>query len=200
MITEFPAKKSHTRKLRNNHSSIINQPAQTPSTSSPDMIVMRIAAATVACACVYSSWLDMAQRLIYFCGSIRGGRDDAALYARIIADLQARFGTVLTEHIGADNLGEHALTDTQIYERDVAWLRASHGTTVCVSALSVPPTHRSVWGPVVIAEVTTPSLGVGYEVGMAVELGKPTLCLFRPASGRSTCARRPRQGNRPPLG
>lgn len=38
--------------------------------------------------------------------------------------------------------------------------------------------------PVVVAEVTQPSLGVGYELGRAVALGKPILCLFRPQSGR----------------
>lgn len=36
----------------------------------------------------------------------------------------------------------------------------------------------------VVAEVTQPSLGVGYELGRAVALGKPILCLFRPQSGR----------------
>lgn len=39
-----------------------------------------------------------ATRCIYFCGSIRGGREDAALYRRIIAQLK-KYGDVLTEHI-----------------------------------------------------------------------------------------------------
>jgi nucleoside 2-deoxyribosyltransferase len=30
----------------------------------------------------------------------------------------------------------------------------------------------------VVAEVTTPSLGVGYELGLAEKLGKSILCLF----------------------
>lgn len=38
--------------------------------------------------------------------------------------------------------------------------------------------------PVVVAEVTQPSLGVGYELGRAIALNKPVLCLFRPQSGR----------------
>lgn len=37
---------------------------------------------------------------------------------------------------------------------------------------------------VVIAEVTQPSLGVGYELGRAVDMKKKILCLFRPSSGR----------------
>ena len=32
---------------------------------------------------------------------------------------------------------------------------------------------------VVVAEVTTPSLGVGYEIGSARLMGKKILCLFR---------------------
>lgn len=36
----------------------------------------------------------------------------------------------------------------------------------------------------VVAEVTQPSLGVGYELGRAIALNKPVLCLFRPQSGR----------------
>ncbi len=32
---------------------------------------------------------------------------------------------------------------------------------------------------VIIAEVTTPSLGVGYEIGRAAALHKPILCLYR---------------------
>ena len=46
-----------------------------------------------------------AKLLIYFCGSIRGGRDDAALYKRIIDQLK-QYGEVLTEHIGDPNLME----------------------------------------------------------------------------------------------
>lgn len=37
----------------------------------------------------------------------------------------------------------------------------------------------------VVAEVTLPSLGVGYELGRAVDMKKKILCLFRPSSGRS---------------
>lgn len=43
----------------------------------------------------------------------------------------------------------------------------------------------SLWVAVVVAEVTQPSLGVGYELGRAVDMKKKILCLFRPSSGRS---------------
>lgn len=103
---------------------------------------------------------------VYFCGSIRGGREDQALYSRIVSRLR-RYGKVLTEHVADAELeprGEEAAGGDQfIHERDLAWLRQAD---------------------VVVAEVTQPSLGVGYELGRAVALGKPILCLFRPQSGR----------------
>ena len=37
---------------------------------------------------------------------------------------------------------------------------------------------------VVVAEVTQPSLGVGFEIARAVTLNKPVLCLFRPSTGQ----------------
>ncbi len=36
---------------------------------------------------------------IYFCGSIRAGRADAGLYARLVQELKT-YGRVLTEHVG----------------------------------------------------------------------------------------------------
>ncbi|XP_004379618.1 2'-deoxynucleoside 5'-phosphate N-hydrolase 1 [Trichechus manatus latirostris] len=103
---------------------------------------------------------------LYFCGSIRGGREDRAMYERIVSRLR-RFGAVLTEHVAAADLGargeEAAGGDRLIHERDMAWLQQAD---------------------VVVAEVTQPSLGVGYELGRAMALNKRILCLFRPQSGR----------------
>lgn len=42
----------------------------------------------------------------------------------------------------------------------------------------------SVSASVIVAEVTQPSLGVGYELGRAVAMNKRILCLFRPSSGK----------------
>ncbi len=100
---------------------------------------------------------------IYFAGAIRGGRDDADLYGEII-DLLQGYGSVLTEHVAG---GETAETDAAIFERDMAWLRAADA---------------------VVAEVTVPSLGVGYELARAEERGVPTLCLFRPGAGQALSA------------
>ena len=99
---------------------------------------------------------------IYFAGSIRGGRADTALYHRLISYIK-RGHTVLTEHIGnlalsakegsvPKSLATGADVDRAIYEEDSAWLREAD---------------------MVIAECTTPSLGVGYEMAYAERFGKP---------------------------
>ncbi len=106
---------------------------------------------------------------IYFAGSIRGGRDDVKLYLQIIEHLKT-FGTVLTEHVGDKYLstqGEDGLTDGYIHERDFKWILESD---------------------VVVAEVSTPSLGVGYEIGRAIEHHKHILCLYRAQEGKKLSA------------
>ena len=97
---------------------------------------------------------------IYFAGSIRGGRDDAEIYSQIIEFLQG-YGEVLTEHVGKKDLnsmGESTLSDKQIHDRDIKWLLESD---------------------LIVAEVTNPSLGVGYEIGRAIEAEKKIICLYR---------------------
>lgn len=97
---------------------------------------------------------------IYFCGSIRGGRDLADSYAKMIEMLGA-YGKVLTEHLGSNEeieIKDRILSDKAIHDRDFQWIIESD---------------------LLVAEVTIPSLGVGYEIGRAVELGKPVLCLFK---------------------
>ena len=46
------------------------------------------------------------KKKIYFAGSIRGGRVDAALYRRIIEHIQ-QTDIVLTEHVGDLSLSAH---------------------------------------------------------------------------------------------
>lgn len=106
---------------------------------------------------------------IYFAGSIRGGRDDHELYANIISLLQ-EYGTVLTEHIGDKNLtamGQMTLTDEEIYTKDTDWIKEAD---------------------VVVAEVTSPSLGVGYELGFAEALNKKIIVLYRSQEGKRLSA------------
>jgi len=97
---------------------------------------------------------------IYFAGAIRAGRQDAEIYKAMIEVLKS-FGDVLTEHVGDPALSEKGNDgphDRFIHDRDMAWLESCD----CV-----------------VAEVTTPSLGVGYELGWAAAMKKPALCLYR---------------------
>lgn len=106
---------------------------------------------------------------IYFAGSIRGGRNDAVLYHELINYL-AEFGEVLTEHVGDPQLtdaGDDGPNDKFIHDRDVEWLKSAD---------------------ILVAEVTSVSMGVGYEIGRAVESGKKVLCLFRPEVGKNLSA------------
>lgn len=49
---------------------------------------------------------------IYFCGSIRGGRDDVHLYQKIVRKLQS-YGTVLTEHVANTEPSHAGVTRTR---------------------------------------------------------------------------------------
>ena len=100
---------------------------------------------------------------IYFAASIRGGRKDQNKYNELIGFLSSKV-EVITEHVGDSSLGqagEKDLSDKEIYQRDLEWLESADA---------------------VIAEVTNPSLGVGYELGIAEKLGKPVLCLYKDSS------------------
>ena len=97
---------------------------------------------------------------IYFAGSIRGGRDFVETYYEIIEYLKSDF-IVLTEHLGDKSLnssGEMKNKDEYIFRRDCNW--------ICEANF-------------VIAEVSNPSLRVGYEIGYAEKLDKPILCLYK---------------------
>ena len=99
------------------------------------------------------------KKKIYFAGSIRGGRIDAALYQRIIRYIQ-RTDDVLTEHVGDLSLSvlEQGLSgDEKIYLQDTSWLRQCD---------------------LLIAECSCPSLGVGYELAYAERYGKPCYIFY----------------------
>ena len=106
---------------------------------------------------------------IYFAGSIRGGRDDTDLYLQMIGHLK-QYGAVLTEHVGdkeLEILGEDGVKDDYIHDRDLEWLLESD---------------------VMVAEVSTASLGVGYEIGRAIENEKNVLCLYQSREGKRLSA------------
>ncbi len=97
---------------------------------------------------------------IYFSCSITGGRADQAVYEAIVTALLAEGHEVPTAHLSSPDIMalEAVVTPQEVYHRDVNWV------TECDA---------------LIAEVSTPSHGVGYEIALALSLGKPVLCLYR---------------------
>lgn len=91
---------------------------------------------------------------IYFCGSIKGGRQHADWYAELIAHMK-KYGNVLTEHVGDVNYAGGS--PQNVYVQDTDWLCQSD---------------------IVVADVTVTSMGVGYELAFAEAHGKPCLVLF----------------------
>ena len=96
---------------------------------------------------------------IYFACSITGGRELEAVYQQMVTALEADGHIIPTSHLAQAEAmqGERALTPQNVYERDVNWIRACD---------------------VMIAEVSVPSHGVGYEIGFALNLRKPVLCIY----------------------
>jgi nucleoside 2-deoxyribosyltransferase len=97
---------------------------------------------------------------IYFGGSIAGGRAYADTYRRIVDYIKTHNHRVLSEHVVKPDVleWESAYTPEQIYRRDTGWLEECDA---------------------MIAEVSNPSLGVGYEICYALNIKKPVLCLFK---------------------
>lgn len=103
---------------------------------------------------------------LYFAAAIRGSRTDVEVYAQLIDALRS-VGQVLTEHVVSPEETEHDLTEKEIYARDMGRLDTCDA---------------------VIAEVSQPSIGVGYELGRAHCLAKPVLCLYRVGSSTKLSA------------
>lgn len=105
---------------------------------------------------------------IYFAGSIRGGNKNRSLFKEIVSCLRS-YGDVIG--------GEHAdkvlaslkkdANDRDIYNRD---------------------SKRLDEADVLVAEVTTPSLGVGYEIGLFAQQNKKVLTLFKETKDKKLSA------------
>lgn len=95
---------------------------------------------------------------IYFACSITGGREFEAVYQDLTAALLADGHEVPTAHLAASSVMEleAVVSPSDVYQRDVAWIQNADA---------------------LIAEVSVPSHGVGYEVGYALSAGKRVLCL-----------------------
>jgi len=106
---------------------------------------------------------------VYFACSIRGGREDSAIYRQLVEFIN-KYGQCLSELFGSEDSphsDRQVLPDADIYKRDMGWLEAADG---------------------IIAEVSTPSLGVGYELAKAEERGKPILALYKSTPGKKLSA------------
>ena len=96
---------------------------------------------------------------IYFACSITGGRQYEKTYQSITKFLLDRGYDVPTAHLAESNILEleEIAGPRDVYDRDVNWIRSSD---------------------ILLAEVSVPSHGVGYEIGYALGLRKPVLCLY----------------------
>lgn len=93
---------------------------------------------------------------IYFATSISGA-NDAIINNILLIETLKKYGKVLTEHFaGVSKTGETNLSDKEIHDRDLKWIDECD---------------------VIVAEVSNPSLGVGYEIRYGIEHGKRILCL-----------------------
>jgi hypothetical protein len=97
---------------------------------------------------------------IYFSCSLTGGRRDEAAYRVIVDQLQAMGHAVLTAHLAHPQVmqEERSVDPAEVYRRDVNWIDECQA---------------------LVAEVSTPSHGVGYEIALALQRSKPVLCLYR---------------------
>jgi hypothetical protein len=84
---------------------------------------------------------------------------DQPIYAALVESLLAAGHEVLTAQLSSADImeEERVISAAEVYQRDVRWVNECDA---------------------LIAEVSTPSHGVGYEIALALHLGKPVLCCY----------------------
>ena len=94
----------------------------------------------------------------YFAGAIRGGREKVDVFIKINEILE-KYGEVLDKHVANPNVKilEKNNSLDYIYNRDINWIKECD---------------------MLVAEVSTPSLGVGYEIAYAEYLKKRIICIY----------------------
>jgi nucleoside 2-deoxyribosyltransferase len=97
---------------------------------------------------------------IYFSCSLTGGRQDEHVYRDLVEHLTDQGHDVPTAHLADPAVMdlEKVVEPADVFTRDMGWIETSDA---------------------LVAEVTTPSHGVGYEIAYALGLGKPVLCCYR---------------------
>lgn len=95
---------------------------------------------------------------IYFSGSIYGGRQKLQTYKELIKELK-KYGEVLNEEVGDDNviIDEERVPDNEIFENLEKELKQAD---------------------LIFAELTVPSLGVGYEIGYVDSHNKKIIGIY----------------------
>ena len=103
---------------------------------------------------------------IFLSASIRGGRQMLSTYIEMCNYLQENGHNVLSWHVADPELEktESLLSEQEIYTRDMEFLEKSD---------------------FLIAEVSTPSIGVGYEICSALHREILVLCLHKPEANVS---------------
>jgi hypothetical protein len=97
---------------------------------------------------------------IYFSCSLTGGRKDEEVYGVIVDHLISVGVEVPTALLARPEVMilEKVSDPEEVYSRDINWIQESDA---------------------IVAEVSTPSHGVGYEIAYALQLGKPVLCCYK---------------------
>lgn len=97
---------------------------------------------------------------VYFACSITGGREFEAIYQAIVQTLLDDGHVVPTSFLASSEVMglEKIVSPSDVFTRDIDWINRAEA---------------------LIAEVSTPSHGVGYEIAYALSLGKPVLCCFQ---------------------
>ena len=97
---------------------------------------------------------------IYFACSITGGRELERIYQDLTAALLADGHEIPTAHLAQSDVMalEAVVSPRDVYQRDVTWIQKAGA---------------------LVAEVSVPSHGVGYEIGFALNAGKCVLCLYQ---------------------
>lgn len=97
---------------------------------------------------------------VYFSCSITGGRNEEEVYGEIVNAMLAAGYEVPTAHLSSPDVMkmETIVDPDEVFTRDMSWLEECDA---------------------VVAEVSTPSHGVGYEIALGLGLNKPVLCCYQ---------------------
>lgn len=96
---------------------------------------------------------------VYFAGAIRGGREKVYDYKKMVDEFENCGAEVLTKHVADPELSSKGedMSFGEIYDRDIKWLNECD---------------------IVFADITLPSLGVGYELAYAENIGKTIYAIY----------------------